>query len=105
MNKFIVIGLGGKPVGCQIVPDQARFTMNYGIAFGPASFSECQQWLKDNCTPLESTLDSYVVIAPIAGSDSCKVIHENESYLMTYTLVFGPASKEECEHWVKESCH
>lgn len=104
MSNFIVIGLGGKPIGCQIIPEQARFTMNYGIVFGPALLPECQKWLDNNCSLHEDTLQFYVVIAPIAGAVPCKVIRENEMYPMTYTLVFGPASKEECEDWLKNSC-
>lgn len=47
--SFIVISLIEGNTGCRIVPEGALFPQIYRQAFGPASESECQQWIAANC--------------------------------------------------------
>ena len=52
---------------------------------------------------------SYRVIALTASDGpnykACSVIPADSNYLSIYSSVFGPASKEECEDWVKKNCN
>jgi hypothetical protein len=53
-GRFIVIALVAeghedRPIGCQIVPEDAVFPMIYRRVFGPASRTECQAWKRERC--------------------------------------------------------
>ena len=34
----------------------------------------------------------------------CKILRADAIYAAIYTKVFGPASREECERWVRRNC-
>jgi len=46
----------------------------------------------------------FIVIAITATGDECKIVPEGSFYPMIYSQVFGPASHEECEKYINESC-
>jgi hypothetical protein len=49
--------------------------------------------------------EQYIVIARVGTKyEGCRIIPEGDPYPAIYTQVFGPASKEECERWLRENC-
>ena len=56
----------------------------------------------------EERLRGYVVISKTLVDakkyEGCKVIPYGDVYPAIYRQVYGPASKRECEKWVKSNC-
>jgi hypothetical protein len=56
----------------------------------------------------EERLRGYVVISTTLEEakkyEGCKVIPYGDVYPAIYRQVYGPASKPECEKWVKANC-
>jgi len=64
--------------------------------------------MKDMDKSNSSTENQFIVIAlTVSVGDKrqdCSVVKADASYLATHNPVFGPASYEECEKWLKENC-
>lgn len=58
--SFIVIQLTGGIVpngSCSIVPEGTPFISIYSQVFGPASYNECNEWIRSNCRAGVSALE------------------------------------------------
>lgn len=56
----------------------------------------------------DERLRGYVVIALTASAgkkyEDCKVIPHGDVYPATYSQVYGPASRKDCEKWQAANC-
>jgi hypothetical protein len=49
-GEFIVISSAGKPnTDCKIISKGNMYAAIYRKSYGPASFKECETWVKKNC--------------------------------------------------------
>lgn len=49
-GEFIVISSAGKPnTDCKIIPKGNMYAAIYRKSFGPATYKECEDWMKKNC--------------------------------------------------------
>ena len=54
-GEYIVVSLVGKTntTGCQIIPKGNFYAAIYRKSFGPASYKECESWVRENCKESE----------------------------------------------------
>jgi hypothetical protein len=48
--------------------------------------------------------EMYIVVRDLNPPRKCDILPKDAKYSSTKKLVFGPASKPECEAWAKENC-
>jgi hypothetical protein len=46
----------------------------------------------------------FIVIQDLSDATLCKVIPHGNQYAAIYRQAYGPATRKECEKWVKRNC-
>ena len=53
---------------------------------------------------IESDNAEFIVIALTGTLTQCSILPKDAIYPAIYTQVFGPATRAECQEWIKDNC-